>query len=62
MLRLQTNIDRLTAQSTEDIAKIQARLDRIEPDAKEQMKRMALGYLAAKAKAQSHIDNDGVDL
>lgn len=66
---IDTRIDRLTtrkatliANGLERINQVQARIDNIEPDAKEQMKDVALAYIASLAEAQSEIDNDGVNL
>jgi hypothetical protein len=52
----------LIANGAERVNQIQARIDNIEPDAKEKMKDIALRYLAQQAQAQSDTDNEGVDL
>ena len=52
----------LITRGTERVNQIQARIDNIEPDAKEKMKDVALAYIASQAAAQSDIDNDGVSL
>jgi len=51
-------IERVTVRAGE----VQARIDAIEPVAKEKMKDIALAYIASQAAAQSETDNDSVDL
>jgi hypothetical protein len=73
VIRVQAQIDevinRLTdrkadliSRGTVRVNEIQARIDSIEPDAKEKMKDIALGYIASQAAAQNDTDNDGVSL
>lgn len=67
--QIDEQIDRLTdrkanliSQGTERVNQIQARIDSIEPDAKEKMKDIALGYISQTAHAQDDTDNSGVSL
>jgi hypothetical protein len=52
----------LISNGLERVNQIQARIDAIEPDAKEKMKDIALNYIASQAAIQSETDNEGVDL
>ena len=71
--RVQAQIDdrlnQLTARKAEVIAtatarvnEIQARIDAIEPDAKEKMKAIALNYIWAQDNIKDIADNSGVSL
>lgn len=60
--KLQTRKAEVTTRLTERVNRIQTRIDSTEPDAKEQMKDIALKYLADQAEEQSDTDNSGVSL
>jgi low affinity Fe/Cu permease len=60
--QLTTRKANLITNGTERVNEIQARIDRIEPDAKEKMKSIALSQIWSQDNAQDVIDTGGVSL
>jgi hypothetical protein len=62
ILRLTDRKANLIDRGAERVNEIQARIDNIEPVAKEKMKNIALGYISSQAHTQDDADNSEVSL